>query len=275
MNEIYSRLRRDLLHVDSLALTVTGTLHERSLHVDSLALTVSVTNVELPRLHVIHHSYQVRGPQYYLTVLQPVGEGNKPPHGRATGDFRPNARPLQAFRRTDQHLPQSTNPSSYREAEVHRARTPAPNHTQPGPASRREAGPTSLRAPRVARTPSPRSALRASLGRFKRSRASSGSVWQEACVAHAARAGIAARGRPHLAPHSARRSDAPSAHHLAPRSARRSERTAPRALRARGAVRARRQCRWRAHALAGGKGAKVPRRRVFTLAKNSREVCFA
>ena len=50
-------------------------------------------------------------------------------------------------------------------------------HTQPGPASRREAGPTSLRAPRVARTPSPRSALRASLGRFKRSRASSGSVY--------------------------------------------------------------------------------------------------
>ena len=52
--------------------------------------------------------------------------------------------------------------------------------TQPGPASRREEGPTSLRAPRVARTPSPRSALRASLGRFKRSRASSGSVRQEA-----------------------------------------------------------------------------------------------
>ena len=64
---------------------------------------------------------------------------------------------------------------------------------------------TSLCAPRVARTPSPRSALRASLGRFKRSRASRGSVRQEACGAHAARAGIAARGSPHLAPRSARR----------------------------------------------------------------------
>ena len=85
-------------------------------------------------------------------------------------------------------------------------------HTQPGPASRREAGPTSLRAPRVARTPSPRSALRASLGRLKRSRAGSGSVRQEACGAHAARAGIAARGRPHRAPRSAHRSNAPSAH---------------------------------------------------------------
>ena len=29
------------------------------------------------------HSYPVRRPQRYdLTVLQPVGEGNKPPHGR-------------------------------------------------------------------------------------------------------------------------------------------------------------------------------------------------
>ena len=153
----------------------------------------------------------------------------------------------------------------------------------------------SARALRLAwARPSAHLAPRASLGRFKRSRASSGSVRQEACGAHAARAGIAARGRPHLtprsarrsdtltslraprvaralqtqpgrqwqrtagsqrrtdaaragiaarggrphlAPRSARRSDAPSDHHLAPRSARRSERTAPRALRARGAVR--------------------------------------
>ena len=59
-------------------------------------------------------------------------------------------------------------------------------HTQPGPASRREnKPPTSLRAPRVARRHSPRSALRASLGRLKRSRAGSGSVRQEACGAHA------------------------------------------------------------------------------------------
>ena len=82
-------LRRNLLHVDSLALVPSSgtlherTLHERTLHVDSLALTVAVAaNAELSRLHVIHHSYPVRRPQYDLTVLQPVGEGNKPPHGR-------------------------------------------------------------------------------------------------------------------------------------------------------------------------------------------------
>ena len=85
---------------------------------------------------------------------------------------------------------------------------------------------TSLRAPRVAR------ALQTQPGQ----------QWQRTAESQrrtdAARAGIAARGgRPHLAPRSARRSDAPSDHHLAPRSARRSERTAPRALRARGAVR--------------------------------------
>ena len=109
---------------------------------------------------------------------------------------------------------------------------------QPGRASRREAGPhlaprsarrsdtlTSLRAPRVAR------ALQTQPGR----------QWQRTAGSQrrtdAARAGIAARGgRPHLAPRSARRSDAPSAHHLAPRSARRSERTAPRALRWRAAL---------------------------------------
>ena len=44
---------------------------------------------------------------------------------------------------------------------------------------------SALRAPRVARRHSPRSALRASLGRLKRSRAGSGSVRQEACGAHA------------------------------------------------------------------------------------------
>ena len=66
----------------------------------------------------------------------------------------------------------------------------------------------SARALRLAwARPSAHLAPRASLGRFKRSRASSGSVRQEACGAHAARAGIAARGRPHLTPRSARRSD--------------------------------------------------------------------
>ena len=112
----------------------------------------------------------------------------------------------------------------------------------PGPASRREKG-----------LP-PRSALRASLGGTRPRSAlraprvaraletQPGRQWQRTAGSQrrtdAARAGIAARGgRPHLAPRSARRSDAPSAHHLAPRSARRSERTAPRALRARGAVR--------------------------------------
>ena len=88
-------------------------------------------------------------------------------------------------------------------------RKPAAHRRSQGRHRGARQGPTSLRAPRVARTPSPRSALRASLGRFKRSRASSGSVRQEACGANAARAGIAARGRPHLAPRSARRSDRP------------------------------------------------------------------
>ena len=61
---------------------------------------------------------------------------------------------------------------------------------------------------------------RASLGRLKRSRARSGSVRMPA--AHTQPGPASARESPHLAPRSARRSDAPSAHHLAPRSARRS-----------------------------------------------------
>ena len=78
----------------------------------------------------------------------------------------------------------------------------------------------SARALRLAwARPSAHLAPRASLRRLKRSRASSGSVWQEACGAHAARAGIAARGRP--SPRSALRASLGHPH-LAPRSARRS-----------------------------------------------------
>ena len=59
-------------------------------------------------------------------------------------------------------------------------RQPAAHRRSQGRERGARQDPTSLRAPRVARTPSPRSALRASLGRFKRSRAGSGSVRQAA-----------------------------------------------------------------------------------------------
>ena len=61
-------------------------------------------------------------------------------------------------------------------------------HTQPGPASRREESPTSLRAPRVARTrplrSSPRSALRASFPHergalARRAGALSSGLWEQ------------------------------------------------------------------------------------------------
>ena len=43
----------------------------------------SVGHAHAAILHVVHHRNPVRRPQYVPTVPQPIGQGNKLPHGRA------------------------------------------------------------------------------------------------------------------------------------------------------------------------------------------------